>query len=78
MSLLVSRKLAVGDNRSGGSETTKSGTDEQERYMRLTLKGKQAHHCNAYDQQFKVSRYRRHWMKEKALTWGGLLNHELE
>ena len=31
---LVSRKLGVGDNSSEGSETAKSGTDEQERYMR--------------------------------------------
>ena len=31
---LVSRKLVVGDDSSEGSETAKSGTDEQERYMR--------------------------------------------
>jgi hypothetical protein len=31
-----------------GSETTKSGTDEQKRHKRLLVKGKQAHHCNAH------------------------------
>ena len=31
---LASRKLVVGDDSSEGSETAKSGTDEQERYMR--------------------------------------------
>ena len=29
-----------------GSETTKSGTDEQKRYRRLYNEDKQAHHCN--------------------------------
>ena len=29
-----------------GSETTKSGTDEQKRHMRLLNEDEQAHHCN--------------------------------
>jgi len=29
-----------------GSETTKSGTDEQKRHKRLFSEDKQAHHCN--------------------------------
>jgi len=32
--VLASRKLVVGDDSSDGSETAKSGTDEQKRYMR--------------------------------------------
>jgi len=44
---LLSRKLVVGDDSSEGSETANSGTDEQERYMRHSCLGKQAHHCNA-------------------------------
>ena len=32
--LLASGKLVVGDGSSEGSQTAKSGTDEQERYMR--------------------------------------------
>ena len=31
---LASRKLVVGDDSSEGSETAKSGTDEQKRHMR--------------------------------------------
>jgi hypothetical protein len=30
-----------------GSQTAKSGTDEQERDMRHSYLGKQPHHCNA-------------------------------
>ncbi|MFY9151314.1 MAG: hypothetical protein WAO52_04805, partial [Prolixibacteraceae bacterium] len=30
-----------------GSQTAKSGTDEQKRDMRHSYSGKQAHHCNA-------------------------------
>jgi len=55
-----------------GSGTTKSGTDEQERYMRLWDEDKQAHHCNVHNTISSYSRYRRHWRKEKALTGGGL------
>ena len=32
-----------------GSETTKSGTDEQERHMRLFNEDKQSHHCNVHN-----------------------------
>jgi len=45
---LVSRKLVASNRSSEGSETTKSGTDEQKLYKRLIIEaGKQAHHCNA-------------------------------
>jgi hypothetical protein len=33
--VLASGKLVIGDGSSEGSQTAKSGTDEQERYMRL-------------------------------------------
>ena len=36
---LASRKLVVGDDSSEGSETAKSGTDEQKRYMRHNCLG---------------------------------------
>jgi len=54
--------------------TAKSGTDEQKRYMRLVKSGKMTHHINAPNSQEKyfISRYRRHWTKENALTEGGL------
>ena len=31
-----------------GSQTAKSGTDEQERHRRLLNEDKQAHHCNVH------------------------------
>ena len=56
-----------------GSETANSGTDEQKRYMRLLYEDKQAQHCKVQRIQTSYfSRYRSHWMKEKALTRGGL------
>ena len=60
-----------------GSETAKSGTDEQERHMRLFSEDKQAHHCNVQTEQSLNSRCRRHWRKEKALPREDLHNHEL-
>jgi len=56
-----------------GSETAKSGTDEQKRDMRLLNEGKQAQLCDA--QRVKPSfgsRFRRNRRKEKALTGGDL------
>ena len=53
-----------------GSETTNSGTDEQERHTRLIEVDKQAHHCKVPDQQTSFSRCRRNWKKECVLTWG--------
>jgi hypothetical protein len=38
--VLVSRKVVRGDSYTEGSETTKSGTDEQERHMRHVYLGK--------------------------------------
>jgi hypothetical protein len=55
-----------------GSQTAKSGTDKQERYMRLLDEDKQTHHCNVRNIKSSCSRYRRHWRKGKALTRGGL------
>jgi len=37
-----------GDPYTEGSQTAKSGTDEQERHMRLLDADKQAHHCNVH------------------------------
>jgi hypothetical protein len=61
-----------------GSETAKSGTDEQEPYMRLKNEDKQAHHCNVQKvlKSF-LSRYGRDRRKESALTRGGLTHHGL-
>jgi hypothetical protein len=59
--------------RTEGSDTAKSGTDEQKRYMRLQNEGKQAHHCNV--QRIQTSfwgRCRRNRRKEEALTGGDL------
>ncbi len=41
---LASGKLVVGNNSSEGSQTAKSGTDEQERHMRLLNEDKPTHH----------------------------------
>ena len=58
---------------SEGSETTKSGTDEQERHTRHIESGKQAHHCNAQNGfNGSICRCRRDRMKENVLTRGGL------
>jgi len=46
--VLASRKLVAGDSSSEGSGTAKSGTDEQERHMRLCNEDKQTHHCNVH------------------------------
>ncbi|HYN44578.1 MAG TPA: hypothetical protein VER35_01130 [Candidatus Limnocylindrales bacterium] len=71
---LASGKVAWGNPYTEGSQTAKSGTDEQERDMRHSSPGKQAHHCNAQRiQKGQLCRSRRHWSKEKALTRGGLL-----
>jgi hypothetical protein len=40
--------------------------------MRLYVMSKQAHLCDARNQQITLSRYRRNWKKEKAITRGGL------
>jgi hypothetical protein len=67
-----------GDPCTEGSQTAKSGTDGQKRYMRLFNVDKQAHHCNVQrTTKAFYSRYRRHWIKEKALTRGGLELYEL-
>lgn len=44
---LASDKLVFREECSEGSQTAKSGTDEQKRDMRHSYSGKQAHHCNA-------------------------------
>jgi hypothetical protein len=75
---LASGKLVVGDSSSEGSQTAKSGTDEQERHMRLLNVDKQAHHCDVQRiPKAFYSRCLRNRRKEKALTGGGLTVHEL-
>jgi hypothetical protein len=44
---LASRKVANREVSTEGSETAKSGTDEQKRNMRHICSGEQALHCNA-------------------------------
>ena len=59
-----------------GSQTAKSGTDEQKRHMRLRNEDKQALHCNVRRTKPSFcSRCRRNWRKGKALTRGSLGNH---
>ena len=56
-----------------GSEPAKSGTDEQKRNKRHNCSGKQALLCEAPRiPKEQLCRFRRDWMKEKALTRGGL------
>lgn len=55
-----------------GSGTAKTGTDEQEPYMRLGEMGKQTQHCEARIQQISFSRYGRDRMEVFTLTGGGL------
>ena len=44
--VLASRKVVLGDRCTEESETAKSGTDEQELYMRLIRTDKVAHRIN--------------------------------
>ena len=54
-----------------GSETAKSGTDEQERHMRHNYPGKQPQPCNAQrTQKGYLCRCRGNRRKEDALTGG--------
>lgn len=70
---LASRKVANREVCTEGSETAKSGTDEQKRNMRHNCSGKQTLHCKAQRvQEEQICRFRSDWMKEEALTRGGL------
>ena len=70
---LASRKVANRDVSTEGSETAKSGTDEQKRDMRHNCSGEQALLCEAQrTPKEQLCRFRRDWMKEEALTRGGL------
>ncbi len=44
--VLASGKLVIGDDSSEGSQTAKSGTDEQKLYMRLIKTDKMPRHIN--------------------------------
>ena len=44
--MLASGKVVWSNPCTEGSQTAKSGTDEQERHKRLCTVDKQAHHCN--------------------------------
>ena len=57
-----------------GSETAKSGTDEQELNMRHNRTDEVAQHTDVQAQEVKylLCRFSRHRRKEKALTGGGL------
>ncbi len=70
---LASGKVVYREICTEGSQTAKSGTDGQKRYMRLLNVDKQAHLCNVQrTPKAFYSRYRRHWRKGKAITRGGL------
>src|SRR5690606_6231712 len=69
-SMLISRKGGKSNLTSEGSETIKSGSDEQEQHKRLSKVDKQAHHCNVPDQQTLFSRCCRYRRKECVITWG--------
>ena len=74
---LASGKVVFREEYTEGSQTAKSGTDEQKRHMRLQNEDKQAHHCNVLRiKPSFCSRCRRNWRKGKAFTRGYLDNHE--
>ncbi len=71
--VLASGKVVWGNPCTEGSQTAKSGTDEQEVHKRHGVRGKQAQHCKAQRiQTLTLCRCNRHRMKERALTGGGL------
>ena len=51
---LASGKLVSREGCSKGSQTAKSGTDEQKRHMRLRNEDKQAHHCNVHINSYYI------------------------
>jgi len=71
-SQLASRKLVWGEPCSEGSGTANFWTEEQKRYKRQGVVGKQAPLCEAPGQQTILCRCRRFRRKDKCLTWGGL------
>ena len=54
MEVLVSRKVVYREVYIEGSGTTKFGTDEQERHMRLLNEDKQTQHCNVHKYHLRV------------------------
>ena len=48
---LASRKVVYREVSTEGSDTAKSGTDEQKRHMRLYYEDKQAHHCKVQNEK---------------------------
>jgi len=54
LEVLASRKVVYREVCTEGSGPAKSGTDEQERHMRLLNEDKQAHHCNIHKYHLKV------------------------
>jgi hypothetical protein len=71
---LASRKVVYREVCTEGSETAKSGTDEQKLDMRHSKSDEVAQHTKVPTQKVKylLCRFSRHQMKEKALTGGGL------
>ena len=70
---LASDKVVYREVCTEGSQTAKSGTDDQKRHMRLFNVGKQAHLCEVQrTPKAFYSRCRRDWRKERAITRGGL------
>jgi len=68
LEVLASRKVVYREVSTEGSETAKSGTDEQKRDMRHHCSGEQTLHCKAQrTQEEQRCRFRRHQMKEKHL-----------
>ena len=62
---LASRKVVYREVCTEGSETAKSGTDEQERNIRHHCSDEQSLHCNVQRiQEEQRCRFRRHRMKE--------------
>ena len=75
---LVRRKVVYREVCTKGSETTKSGTDEQKVHMRHLVGDKRPQQRNVrrLPKPFRC-RCTSDWTKEKVLTRGGLLNHEM-
>jgi len=75
---LASGKLVHREVFSEGSQTAKSGTDEQECDMRHRYLGKQSHLCKAQrTPKGYLCRSRRDRKKGKAITRGGFGSHGL-
>ena len=75
---LASDKVVYREECTEGSQTAKSGTDEQKCHRRQVKTDKRPQQRNVRRLPKPIRcRCTSDWMKEKVLTRGGLLNHEM-